>query len=161
MNYFADSPAQSRVVNFLLENGFGVNDEGYITCNGIAIPATHIARAIGTDRRVVEATGQRILRNEILKKIFINIRVTPDLSKVADSLGLSVITILPKNAQEKGIVGSAIQILHNHNLSIRQIFVTDPYINVNPKLVIIIDEPLPKGVIEELRALPQIKSIIF
>jgi predicted regulator of amino acid metabolism with ACT domain len=85
-----------------------------------------LRREIEIDRRVVETTGQRILTNETLKKIFLNMRVTPDFSKVADSLGISVITILPKNAQEKGIVGSAVQILHNYNLSIRQIFVTDP-----------------------------------
>ena len=44
---FADSPSQGRVVRFLLENGFGVNAEGRICCNGIEIPATSVAKAIG------------------------------------------------------------------------------------------------------------------
>ncbi|MFA7050359.1 MAG: regulator of amino acid metabolism, contains ACT domain protein, partial [Patescibacteria group bacterium] len=55
---FADSPSQSRVVKFLLENGFGINSQGRIVCNDIEIPATHIANAIGTDRRVVDATAR-------------------------------------------------------------------------------------------------------
>jgi hypothetical protein len=161
MQRFADSPAQTRVVKFLLENGFGVNQQARITCNGVEIPATHIAKVIGTDRRVVDTTGQRIINEADLRGIFLNMRVTPDLSQVADALGLTVITILPRNASEKGIVGAAVQILHKYNLGIRQIFVTDPYFSEHPRLVIIIDESLPSGVIEELRDLPQVKQLIL
>ncbi len=161
MEQFSDSPAQARVVKFLLENGFGVNDQARIHCNGIEIPATHIAKAIGTDRRVVDMTGQRIVSRPSLKEIFLNMRATPDLSRMADALHLTVITIIPRNAAEKGIVGAAVQILHRYSLGIRQIFVTDPYFSEHPRLVIIIDEPLKPGVIEELRLHPQIKQIIL
>jgi predicted regulator of amino acid metabolism with ACT domain len=158
---FADSPSQSKVVRFLLENGFGINNDGRVTCNGIEIPATQIAKAIGSDRRVVDATAQRILTISSLREIFIRMRATPDLSNVAESLGLSVITILPKNASERGIVGAAVRVLSGHNLSIRQIFVTDPQFSEEPKLVIIVDQLLPHGVIEEIRALPQVKKVII
>jgi predicted regulator of amino acid metabolism with ACT domain len=158
---FADSPSQSKVVRFLLENGFGINNDGRVTCNGIEIPATQIAKAIGSDRRVVDATAQRILTIPSLREIFIRMRATPDLSNVAESLGLTVITVLPKNASERGIVGAAVRVLSGHNLSIRQIFVTDPQFSEEPKLVIIVDELLPHGVIEEIRALPQVKKIII
>jgi predicted regulator of amino acid metabolism with ACT domain len=161
MEQFADSPAQARVVKFLLENGFGVNEQARIHCNGIEIPATHIAKAIGIDRRVVDMTGQRIVSDASLKDIFLYMRATPDLSKVADALKLTVITIIPRNAAEKGIVGAAVQILHRYSLGIRQIFVTDPYFSEHPRLVIIIDEPLRPGVIEELRLHPQIKQIVL
>ncbi|TAJ44720.1 regulator of amino acid metabolism, contains ACT domain protein [Methanofollis fontis] len=161
MREFADSPAQSRVVRFLLENGFGVSPEGRVTCNGIEIPATHIARAIGIDRRVVDATARRIASLEGTAEVFARMRATPDLSQVADFLGLTVITIIPPDAQQRGIVGAAVDILSRHNLAIRQIFVTDPYLVEAPKLVIILDEPLPVGVVEELRALPQVKQLIF
>jgi predicted regulator of amino acid metabolism with ACT domain len=154
---FADSPSQSKVVRFLLENGFGINNDGRVTCNGIEIPATQIAKAIGSDRRVVDATAQRILTIPSLREIFIRMRATPDLSNVAESLGLTVITVLPKNASERGIVGAAVRVLSGHNLSIRQIFVTDPQFSEEPKLVIIVDELLPHGVIEEIRGLPQVK----
>ena len=88
-------------------------------------------------------------------------RATPDLSNVAESLGLTVITVLPKNASERGIVGAAVRVLSGHNLSIRQIFVTDPQFSEEPKLVIIVDQLLPHGVIEEIRALPQVKKVII
>jgi predicted regulator of amino acid metabolism with ACT domain len=158
---FADSPSQSRVVRFLLENGFGVTLEGRISCNGIEIPATAIAKAIGSDRRVVDSTAHRILERPFLRNIFLNMRATPDLSRVAESLGFSVITVLPKNASERGIVGAAVRVLSAHALAIRQIFVTDPQFSEEPKLVIIVEDPLPAGVINEIRALPQVRQVII
>ncbi|MEI7649737.1 MAG: regulator of amino acid metabolism, contains ACT domain protein [Methanomicrobiales archaeon] len=158
---FADSPSQSRVVRFLLENGFGVTKDGRISCNGIEMPATAVAKAIGSDRRVVDSTAHRILERPLLRDIFLNMRATPDLSRVAESLGYTVITVLPKNANERGIVGAAVRVLSDHNLSIRQIFVTDPQFSEEPKLVIILEDPLPNGVIEKIRALPQVKQVII
>ncbi len=158
---FADSPAQSKVVRFLLENGFGISREGRVVCNTIEIPATQVAKAIGSDRRVVDATAHRILNIPVLRDIFLQMRATPDLSMVAESLGLSVITVLPRNASERGIVGAAVRVLSAHNLSIRQIFVTDPQLSEEPKLVIIIEDLLPPGVIEEIRSLPQVRKVII
>ena len=158
---FSDSPSQNRVVRFLLENGFGVNDEGRVMVNGIEIPSTQIARAIRTDRRVVDATAQRILNHPLLCKVFTNMRATPDLSRLAESLGLSVIVILPRDAGEKGIVGAAVRVISDHDLSIRQIFVTDPYLSEEPRLVIIVDGELPPLVIDEIRHLPQVKQVVL
>jgi len=98
---FADSPSQSRVARFLLENGFGVNHNGRIECNGIEVSATKVAKAIGTDRRVVDATARHILESPSLREIFANIRATPDLSLLAGPLGLSVITVIPKDARQR------------------------------------------------------------
>lgn len=158
---FGDSPSQSRVVRFLLENGFGVTEDGRISCNGIEMPATAIAKAIGSDRRVVDATARRILERPMLRDIFLNMRATPDVSGVAGSLGFTVITVMPKNANERGIVGAAVRVLSDHQLSIRQIFVTDPQFSEDPKLVIVVEEPLPAGVIEKIRALPQVRQVII
>jgi len=158
---FSDSPSQNRVIRFLLENGFGVSREGKIVCNGIEIPATHIAKAIGTDRRVVDTTAQRILDSAFLQAIFTNIRATPDLSLLTEPLGLSAITVLPKDAREKGIVEAAVGVITGNNLNIRQIFVTDPQLSEEPKLVIIIEGVIPGKVIEGIRKLPQVKSVIL
>jgi len=158
---FADSPSQTMVVKYFLENGLGVNEKGRIVCNGIEIPATHIAQKIGTDRRVIDATAKRILNIEGIRDIFLNLRVTPDLTEVADALGLAVITIYPKDAGQKGIVGSAVKVITDHNLSIRQIFVTDPVLSEDPKLVVILESNLPPTVYEELRALPQVRKIVI
>lgn len=158
---FSDSPSQGKVVRFLLENGFGINDDGRVTVNGIEIPATQIAKAIQVDRRVVDATARRILDLPEFRGIFLNMRTTPDLSRVAESLGFSVITVLPKDASEKGIVVAAVNVLSSYDLPIRQIFVTDPHTSEDPKLVIIVDDRLPSGVIEEIRALPQVRQVIL
>jgi predicted regulator of amino acid metabolism with ACT domain len=158
---FGDSPSQSRVVRFLLENGFGVTEDGRICCNGIEMPATAVAKVIGSDRRVVDATARRILERPMLRDIFLNMRATPDISRVAESLGFSVITVMPKNASEKGIVGAAVRVLSEHELSIRQIFVTDPEFSEEPKLVIVVEDYLPSGVIEQIRALPQVRQVII
>lgn len=158
---FADSPSQGRVVRFLLENGFGVTGDGRISCNGIEVPATSVAKVIGSDRRVVDATAHRILGRPFLREIFLNMRATPDLSGVAASLGFSVVTVLPKDASERGIVGSVVQVLARHDISIRQIFVTDPEFSEEPRLVIIIEKTMPLGVIEQIRALPQVKQVII
>jgi predicted regulator of amino acid metabolism with ACT domain len=149
------------VVKFLLDNGFGVTEEGRISCNGIEMPATAVAKAIGSDRRVVDSTAHRILERPMLREIFLNMRATPDLSRVAETLGYTVITVLPKNANEKGIVGAAVRVLSDHNLSIRQIFVTDPQFAEDPKLVIIIENAPPAGTIQEIRALPQVRQVII
>lgn len=161
MKEFADSPAQARVAKFLLENGFGVSGDGKVVANGIEIPATHIADAIGADRRVVDATARRILSDEALAPVFRNLRATPDLSRVAEVLGLSSFTVLPRNAQEKGIVSAVLRVVQSRNLTIRQIFVTDPYFAEEPKLVVIIEERVPRGLFEEIRALPQVKQVII
>ncbi len=161
MREFSDSPSQGRVARFLLENGFGVNWEGRITCNGIEIPDTNIAKAIGTDRRVVDATARRILNAPSLREVFTSIRATPDLSQLTGPLGLSSITILPQDAREKGIVSAAVGVVSGQNLTIRQIFVTDPQLSEEPRLVIIVEGEIPGIVIEAIRKLPQVKQVIL
>lgn len=158
---FSDSPSQTRVVKFLLENGFGVNTDGRITCNGLEIPATQVAKALDTDRRVVDTTAQRILSLPLHRNIFTHMRVAPDLSRVAEHLDLSVMTILPKDASEKGIVNAAVRVIAEEGLSIRQIYVTDPLLSEDPRLVVIIDGEYPPSVIEGIRRLPQVRQIIF
>ncbi|HJJ98214.1 MAG TPA: regulator of amino acid metabolism, contains ACT domain protein [Methanocorpusculum sp.] len=158
---FSDSPSQQRVVRFLLENGFGISEEGRVVVNDTEVAATAVARVIGVDRRVVDTTVKRILGMEDIKMTFSHMRVTPDLTNVAKNLGLSVITILPKNAGDKNIVASAVAVLAAHDLTLRQIFVTDPYIVESPRLVLIIDGVIPAAAIEELRALPAVDSIIL
>ena len=72
-----------------------------------------------------------------------------------------MITILPKNAGDKNIVSSAVSVLAEYDLPLRQIFVTDPYAAENPRLVIIIDGQLPGDALQELKSLPAVDSIIL
>ena len=161
LDQFQDSPSQQRVVKFLLENGFGVSPEGKTMVNGIEISASALSRAIKVDRRVVDSTAHRICEIDELQSLFSRLRVTPDLTDVAKNLGLSVITIIPKNAGDKNIVSSAVDVLSSFELSLRQIFVTDPYVVEFPRLVIIIDGVIPAEAIKKLRDLPTVQSIIL
>ena len=148
LDVFNDSPSQAQVVRFLLENGLGINERGRVTVNGIEIPATHLSKEIGTDRRVVDATVKRILSNPLISDIFLKLRATPDVSRIAESLGLTVITVMPDDAEQKGIVGDAVRVIADNGISIRQIFVTDSHLSEDPKLVIVVDEALPSFVYE-------------
>ena len=113
---FGDSPSQSRVVRFLLENGFGVTEDGRICCNGIEMPATAIAKAIGSDRRVIDATAQTDPRAPVSPGYLSQYAGNTGFSRVAESLGFAVITVLPKNANERGIVGAAVHVLSDHHV---------------------------------------------
>ena len=160
LDWFADSPSQTRVVRFLLENGFGVNKDGRIACNTIAVAATQVAARLSVDRRVVEATARRILESPF-SEIFINMRATPDLSVIAENLSLTVITVIPQDASKPGVVNACIQVLSSHNIGLRQVFVTEPHLSEEPRLVIIAEGKMPPGVIDELRELPVVKRLIF
>lgn len=159
LDLFADYPAQQLVVRFLLENGLGITETGKVHVNGIEITASSLARALNVDRRVIDATIKHILEFEELEHIFTHLRVTPDLTEVSTDLGLSVITIYPKNAGDKNIVASILAVLSRYDLSLRQIFVTDPYFVEKPRLVLIIDGDIPSPVITDLRKLPAVDTI--
>ncbi len=161
IEHFTDSPSQKIVVKFLLENGFSVNTAGKICCNDVEIPATQIAKILFVDRRVVDTTAKRILSIPNISAIFLKMRATPDLSGIAETLGLKTITIIPNDANEKGIINSTMRIIGDFDLNIRQIFVTDPNLSEDPKLVIIVDYELPVGLVEKLKKLPQVKTIIL
>ncbi|HJJ28240.1 MAG TPA: regulator of amino acid metabolism, contains ACT domain protein [Methanocorpusculum sp.] len=161
LNHFSDYPAQQTVVRFLLENGFGISENGKVHANGVEVTAASLARAVRVDRRVIDATIANIAGVEELSHIFKNLRVTPDLTGVAMDLGLSVLTIYPRNAGDKNIVSSALSVLTKHDIALRQIFVTDPYFIERPRLVLIVEGDLPGEVITELRRLPAVESISF
>ena len=159
LEYFADMPSQQKVIRFLLDNGISVDSHGKPAINGIELGSSALSRAIGVDRRVVDAALHRIQENEEFAQVFSNIRATPDLTNVAKSLGLSVITIFPKNAGDKNIVASAVMVISTYGLPLRQIFVTDPYTAEHPKLVLIIDGTVPAPAIADLRNLPAVDSL--
>lgn len=161
LELFSDSPSQQKVVRFLLENGFGISGDGKVMVNDVEITASALSRAVKVDRRVVDTTIKRIREFQELEPVFTRLRVTPDFTDVAKHLGLSVITILPKNAGDKNIVSSAVSVLASYDLSLRQIFVTDPYAVEKPRLVIIIDGQLPADALQKLKNLPAVDSIIL
>jgi len=159
LELFADSPSQQKVVRFLLENGFGISPEGKVVANDVEITTAALSRAVNVDRRVVDATVRRIQEFDELEPVFARLRVTPDFTNVAKHLGLSVVTIIPKDAGDKNLVAKIVAILAEYNVTLRQIFVTDPYTAEEPRLVVIIDGKLPAAAIQQLSELDFVKSL--
>ncbi len=157
---FADFPAQLSVARVLFKYGLRVREDGGIACGDIRIPAVQIAREAGVDRRVVDATAQTILKNKELRGIFENLEPIAYLKGVAQQLGLGVIEILPKDAAKPGIISEVTGAISRFGISIRQAVADDPHFVVQPKLTLITDEPVRGKVIEALRKLPSVQSVI-
>ncbi|MEM3402059.1 MAG: chorismate mutase [Candidatus Hadarchaeales archaeon] len=157
---FKDYPAQLNVVRVLFDHGLRVREDGEIACGDIKVPAVHVAEAAGVDRRVVKATAKRILENKELMQIFGNLEPTVFLKSVAHRLGLGVIEIIPEDAARPGIISEVAGIISQMNVSIRQAIADDPYLVLHPKLTIITDAPVPGEVIEKIRKLGSVRSVI-
>lgn len=157
---FEGRPAQLSVVKVLLKYGLRVREDGEIACGDIRIPAAQIAREAGVDRRMVNATARRILQDSELKEIFSNLEPIAYLKGVSKALGLGVIEILPKDATRPGIISEVTGAISKFGISIRQAVADDPYFVPQPKLTIITDEPVKGEVIEALRKLPSVQSVI-
>jgi len=156
---FEKHPAQEKVLKLLFERGFQVNDDGKVTSGGIDIAHTQLAKEAGVDRRVVDATTDAILSDELLKNIFQNVHSIPFLRDVAPSLGLGVVIITPQDAAHTGILSEVARVISDHGISIRQAVSDDPYFTDEPKLTIITDTKLPGQLIDEMLKHPSIKGV--
>ena len=156
---FEGSPGRQAVVRLLLERGFSVNDEGRVVSGGIEIPDTGIAREVGVDRRVVDATTSAILEDEELTRIFTNISAIPSLMDLAPVLDLTMLTVAVRNAQETGIVATVTDAIADHDLTIRQVISEDPEFTDEPVLYVITDEAPPGELINRLREFEFVRRI--
>ncbi|PSP32009.1 amino acid-binding protein [Halobacteriales archaeon QH_10_67_22] len=159
MEKFADSPSQQAVIRLLLERGFSVNDEGRVVSGGIEIPNTGIAREVGVDRRVVDATTDAILADDELRRIFQNISAIPSLLDLAPVLDLTALAITVHEADEPGIVATVTTAIADRGISIRQTFTEDPEFTDQPRLYVIAEGDLPGDLVTEIRDLPFVHKI--
>ena len=157
---FKDYPAQLSVARVLFKYGLRVREGGEVACGDIRIPSIQVAREAGVDRRVVDATAKTILKRRGVREIFENLEPIPYLKGVAQRLGMGVIEILPEDATRPGIISEVTRVLSKSGISIRQAVADDPYFVAQPKLTIITDEPVRGDVIEALRKLPSVQSVI-
>lgn len=158
---FKNSPMQKKVAVFLLENGFGINEEGKVTCNGVEIAFADLARVIGVDRRVVKSTVKSIIEDEELRSIFTKIRAKPFLKDLAKELGLGVIVISVEDAAKPGIIEKITKCIAENGISIRQAIADDPYFSEEPKFTVITQEPITGRIIDKLKKIEGIKSMII
>lgn len=159
MRKFEDSPSQQAVIRLLLERGFSVNDEGRVVSGGIEIPNTGIAREIGVDRRVVDATTDAILADDQLRRIFQNISAIASLMDLAPVLDLTVLTVEVVDADEPGIVARVTGLLAENDVSIRQTISEDPEFTDDPVLYVVTDAELDGKLITEIRDLPFVRRL--
>ena len=156
---FKGMPSQEKVVRLLLERGFQVDANGHVVSGRIEIPHTQIAKEVGVDRRVVDATTQMILNDDILNRVFMNIHSIASFKDVAPLLGLGVIIITPDNAQNIGILSDVTSVIARFNLSIRQAVTDDPFFTDEPKMTVITNDVIPGELVSELRKLKSVKSV--
>ncbi|HNY34645.1 MAG TPA: amino acid-binding protein, partial [Methanothrix soehngenii] len=105
MDKFKRFPAQEKVIRLVLQRGFQINDQARVVSGQIEIPHAQIAKELEVDRRVVDTTAQAIREDEVLWKVFRNVRSMIYLGEVAPILGLGVIEITPVNAVKTGLLG--------------------------------------------------------
>ena len=159
MGKFEGSPSQQAVIRLLLERGFSVNDEGRVVSGSIEIPNTQIARELDIDRRVVDSTTDAVLADDELRDIFQNISQIPSLRDLAPVLDLHVLTMVPTDADQPGIVATLTSMLADRGISIRQTVSEDPEFTDEPKLYIVTEEPLPGDLINEIMELSFVRRV--
>jgi Predicted regulator of amino acid metabolism, contains ACT domain len=159
LSKFEKYPAQQKVLKLIFERGFQVNDEGKVTSGAIEIAHTQLAREAGVDRRVVDSTTEVILSDELLRKVFQNVRSIPFLRDVAPLMGQGVVVITPDDASHKGIISEVSTVIAQHNISIRQAVSDDPFFVTEAKLTIITDTKVPGSIVEELLKLDSVKGV--
>lgn len=157
---FSSNPAQLKVARVLYKYGFSVRENGDVVCGNIRVPSVQIAEEAGVDRRAVDSTAKTIFENEDLREIFTNLRPVPYLKGVARQMGLGVIEILPTDATQSGIISEVTDVISSHGVTVRQSITDDPYFTDQPKLTIITEDVVSGDIIEELRELPSVESLI-
>ncbi|MGZ7112189.1 MAG: amino acid-binding protein [Halobacteriota archaeon] len=156
---FSKFPAQERVAEVLLEHGFQVDSAGKVLSGSIRIPDTEIAREAKVDRRAVDETTATILRDEMLKSFFSNIKTFVFLRDVAPVLGLGVIIITPRDASQIGIIEEVTQTIAEYGMSVRQAVTDDSYFIEDPKLTIICDTRIPGELVDNVLRLASVRGI--
>jgi predicted regulator of amino acid metabolism with ACT domain len=159
MEKFEKYPSQQKVVKKLLELGLRIDTNNKIYCKDVEINISSLAKSLNTDRRVITSTIKNILKDEELKKIFMNIYPSgPVLTNISNVLGLGVIEI-EGLGQKAGILYKIAKILAEENISIRQAYASDPEIDPIPHITIITDKQLEGDLIQLLLKIDGVSKV--
>ena len=156
---FEKYPAQEKVAKVLLDHGFQVDENGLVISGIIKIPHRQIAKEAKVDWRAVDQTTQTILKDNLLRNFFSNLKSFVFLRDVAPLLGLGVVIITPLDASRGGIIEEVSQAIAGCGIRIRQAVSDDPYFIDDPKLTIICDTKVPGDLIDILLKLQSVKSV--
>ncbi len=156
---FRKYPARIRVVQKMIELGIRISDDGKLYCGDLKINEAALAKVSDVDRRAIKSTIGFILNDEELSMIFKNIVPAGTLLKnIAKSLGLGVIEI-EVGKDSSGILASTSNLISEKNINIRQAYAEDTYLENNPVLTIITEEPVPGDLINEFLKIDKVKRV--
>lgn len=155
---FENHPRRLDVAKFLLQNGIAVR-KGKLYFNEVKVPLAGVARVAKVNRRLVERTVKQIEESSLLRPFFNTLRVRFFMKDMGHLYNLGVIQITAKNPKTSGIISEVTAVLSKRNVSIRHLVADDPDIHPNPRLSMVTYGGLPKSLTDELRKIPDIKSI--
>jgi len=159
--HFERYPAQGKVAKLLLRAGLRVQGSK-IFCGNIELSDTAIGRAVDVDRRVVRDTTNTIKKKKKLRELFSKLLPTCNLKQVANSMGWSVIEIIPERANTPGIIAQVTALFAERGINIRQMIIEDdPAHSMAPRGYIITERPIPAEVIPKVREVPGVDGVVF
>ena len=157
---FEEYPKQKKIAQKMLEYGLSIK-EGHLYCGQIELSDAKVARAIHVDRRAVKATITTIEKQGKIKNIFSKLKPTCHLKDMASEMGWDTLEIIPKDANQPGILAQVATIIANANINIRQAIVDDIEITREPHLFVVIDTHIPPDIIPKIRDIPSVKSVLI
>ncbi len=159
-NFFSDKPIQEKIARALLENGLRIEGRK-IFCGKIEVKHKNLAKAIGCDRRAVNASIATIMANSVLKKIFSeNSPAGSMLKNAAKYFEWNVIEIQAESKKSGlGILAKVATVLADKKIAIKQAYASDPELNEFPTLTIIAHKKISGRVVNELLAIPGVIKV--
>jgi len=157
--HFSKRKAGLQVARLLIEHGIRVDPSGRFYVGEVEVADVSLARAAGVDRRVVRDTATFILGDRRLKTIFQKLRPAgSSLAEVASVLGYGVLKVAA-DPHKPGIIAGVSKVLADRGVLIRQALADDPDLHPEPLLTLVVEGHVPAEALEELRGLPNVKSI--
>lgn len=152
-------PSQEKVALLFLSRGISVKD-GKAYCGNIEQTDAAVARAAGTDRRVVRSAIERISSTPELSAVFSKLKPTLLMSDLAPEIGCSTVEIVPVDAVMPGILAEVTGAIYRRGLTVRQAVVDDPGNRAESRLIVVVDGEIPSDAITMIRACRGVASVI-
>ena len=144
----------------MMELGLSVRD-GSPYCGNVQISFSALAKACGTDRRIVTSTIETIEASKLLSSIFFNIQPTCSYKNVAPIMNWGVLEIVPDDVNQPGIISAVTGILAKKGISIRQVIADDPDVAEQPKAFIVTESQIPGRLLQKIKEVPGVSAVVI
>jgi predicted regulator of amino acid metabolism with ACT domain len=148
-----------QIVKTLLKYGLSVREEDVYIGDKVKATVTSLAEEAGVDRRVVMDVLKQISKDDFLREFFLHLRPAgPSLVSVSRLLGYRCL-VVEIFEDKPGILAWVANALAEKNINILQVVAEDPNIYEEPKLYVVVSQPVPSEVIEKILQHPAIKRV--